>query len=107
MAKIDIEGFGTIEAPAGKKLVLAVEDGGCDILHRCGGQARCTTCRVEVLEGDVPPVSEAEIEAFEDTDYLGTYRLSCQLRVEGDLKIRVAKRSSELGISPGPRPEED
>ena len=27
----------------GKKLVLAIEDAGIDILHRCGGNARCTT----------------------------------------------------------------
>ena len=41
-----------IDAPEGKKLVLVLEDAGIDILHRCGGNARCTTCRVEVLAGD-------------------------------------------------------
>ncbi len=30
----------------GRRLVLALEEGGIDILHRCGGNARCTTCRV-------------------------------------------------------------
>ena len=33
----------TIDAPAGKKLVLVLEDAGIDILHRCGGNAKCTT----------------------------------------------------------------
>ena len=40
------------EVESGKKLVLALEDNGVDILHRCGGNARCTTCRVEVISGD-------------------------------------------------------
>ena len=51
MPKIQAEtanGLVETEAPAGKKLVLALEDAGIDILHRCGGNARCTTCRVEI-----------------------------------------------------------
>ena len=30
-------GSQTFEAPQGKKLVLAIENAGVDILHRCGG----------------------------------------------------------------------
>ena len=55
MPKIQAEtanGLVETEAPDGKKLVLVLEDAGIDILHRCGGNARCTTCRVEILEGD-------------------------------------------------------
>lgn len=96
----------TFEAPTGKKLVLAIEDGGIDILHRCGGIARCTTCRVEVLEGTVPPISAAEIEALEDPDLIEKYRLSCQLRVESDMKIRVWGRASTQGIGAGERPDD-
>ena len=40
------------EAEEGRKLVLCLEDNGVDILHRCGGNAKCTTCRVEILSGD-------------------------------------------------------
>jgi len=63
MAKIQAEtASGLVEtvAPQSKKLVLALEDAGIDILHRCGGNARCTTCRVEILEGQ--PEEMAEIE---------------------------------------------
>jgi ferredoxin len=42
----------TFEAPDGKRLVLAIEDAGVPILHRCGGKARCTTCRVTFNEGE-------------------------------------------------------
>ena len=49
MPTVTVEGEKAFEVPAGTKLVLAVEDAGIDILHRCGGNAKCTTCRVEVL----------------------------------------------------------
>ena len=55
---ITATGAQTIDAPQGKKLVLVLEDAGIDILHRCGGNARCTTCRVEILEGDPGEMGE-------------------------------------------------
>jgi ferredoxin len=106
MPQITVEGEETFEAPAGKRLVLCIEDAGIDILHRCGGNALCTTCRVEVLEGDVPPISEVEIEALEDPELIAKYRLSCQILVQNDLRVRVVKRSHEMGIPAGPRPED-
>ena len=96
MARITVEGEAPFEAPEGKKLVLCIEDAGIDILHRCGGQALCTTCRVKVLEGDVPPISEKEVE----------FRLSCQIRVQNDLTVHVVNRSHLVGKEPGPRPED-
>ncbi len=106
MAKITVEGEEPFEVEAGKKLVLGIEDAGIDILHRCGGQMLCTTCRVEVLEGEVPPMSDEEREGLEEPELIEKYRLSCQIRVAGDLTVRVAKRSSEQGIPPGPRPDD-
>ena len=50
MPKLTVEGFPTVDIEPGKRLVLAIkEDSGVDILHACGGNARCTTCRVEFL----------------------------------------------------------
>ena len=50
MPKLTVEGVGTFDVPAGKRLVLALEDeAGVDQLHACGGNARCTTCRVEFV----------------------------------------------------------
>ena len=106
MPKVTVEGLGAYDAPEGKKLVLAIEDAGIDILHRCGGNAQCTTCRVEVLSGEVPPISEAEIEALEEPDLIEKYRLSCQIRLHSDLSVRLWKRASEEGIEPGDRPED-
>jgi ferredoxin len=108
MPKIEVEGRGTFEVEAGKKLVLALEDSGVDILHRCGGNARCTTCRVEVLDGNAPAMGEAELAKLTEkglpTD--GSIRLSCQIRVENDLKVKPAMTVSSAGMDAGPRPQD-
>ena len=95
----------TIEAPQGKKLVLVIEDAGIDILHRCGGNARCTTCRVEILEGDPGEMGELERNRLAmEAELAENVRLSCQIRVNSDLKVRVINQASVRGIDPGPRP---
>jgi ferredoxin len=95
----------TIEAPQGKKLVLVLEDAGIDILHRCGGNARCTTCRVELLEGDPGEMGELERNRLAmEAELADNVRLSCQIRVNGDLKVHVINQASVRGMDPGPRP---
>ena len=94
-----------IEAPEGKKLVLVLEDAGIDILHRCGGNARCTTCRVEVLDGDPGEMGELERNRLAlETELADHVRLSCQIRVHDDLKVRVINQASVKGMDAGPRP---
>ncbi len=108
MPKVQAEtaaGLVEIEAPAGKKLVLAIEDAGIDILHRCGGNARCTTCRVELLEGDAGEMRELERNRLAmETDLAPNIRLSCQIHLQNDLKVRVVNQASVRGMDPGPRP---
>jgi ferredoxin len=98
-------GTQTFEAPAGKKLVLAIEDSGIDILDRCGGNARCTTCRVEVLDGDPGGMGELERNRLAvEAELAPNTRLSCQIRLNTDLHVRVVNQASVRGIDPGPRP---
>ena len=98
----------TFEAGQGRKLVLALEDAGIDILHRCGGNAKCTTCRVEVLAGDPGEMNEMERNRLAvETGLAENVRLSCQVRVIDDMKVRVINQSSVRGIPPGTRPAED
>ncbi len=100
-------GTASFEAVEGKKLVLALEDNGVDILHRCGGNARCTTCRVEVLSDNVGTRTEDE-EAILSTkeDIAVNTRLSCQIRLSSDIHVRVINQASVMGIDPGTRPED-
>lgn len=101
------EGMREFATEAGRKLVLVIEDGGVDILHRCGGKAKCTTCRVEVLDGDPGEMQEAERNRLAaETGLAENVRLSCQVHVQGDLHVRVLNQSSVRGLDPGPRPEE-
>src|SRR3954447_12798363 len=91
------------QAESGTRLVLALEDAGVDILHRCGGNARCTTCRVEVIEGDPGPIRDAEAAILATKmDLNERTRLSCQIPVEDDLKIKVINQASLMGIDAGP-----
>ena len=61
MPKLTVEGVGQSEVPQGKRLVLALEqDAKIDQLHACGGNARCTTCRVEFLDGEPDRMTVAE-----------------------------------------------
>lgn len=102
---ITATGTQTIDAPEGKKLVLVLEDAGIDILHRCGGNARCTTCRVEILAGDPGEMGELERNRLAmEAELADNVRLSCQIRVHNDLKVRVINQASIRGIDPGPRP---
>jgi ferredoxin len=111
MARIEAEtatGTQAFEAEAGRKLVLAIEDAGIDILHRCGGNAKCTTCRVEVLAGDPGEIGDLERNRLaRETGLAENVRLSCQVRVIDELKIRVVNQASVRGLDPGPRPTED
>ena len=108
MPKIQAEtanGLIETEAPSGKKLVLAIEDAGVDILHRCGGNARCTTCRVEVLEGDPGEMEELERTRLAvESELAPNIRLSCQIHVDQDLKVRVINQAGVRGMDAGPRP---
>jgi ferredoxin len=108
MPRIEAEtatGTQSFDAEQGRKLVLAIEDSGIDILHRCGGNARCTTCRVQVLEGDPEPMGDLERNRLAvEAELAPNIRLSCQIHVDGDLKVRVINQVSVRGMDAGPRP---
>jgi len=97
---IQVEGFPPFEAADGAKLALAIEQAGIDISHRCGGNARCTTCRVTFSSAE-PEMGEAERACLEEDGVLGQFRLSCQIRVDGDVACKVLMRASEQGWTPG------
>ena len=104
MPQVTVEGEKSFEVESGKRLVLGLEDNGIDVLHPCGGNAKCTTCRVEILAGDVPLQSDLEREALAEPEMVEKYRLSCQIRIVNDVTVRVAMRSHLEGLRPGPRP---
>ncbi|MSO56118.1 MAG: (2Fe-2S)-binding protein [Acidobacteria bacterium] len=107
MPKLTVEGYGTFEVAANKRLVLAIEqDGHVDIMHACGGNARCTTCRVEFVEGEPSKMTAAEKERLTVRDLKGV-RLSCQILCDQDMAVRAISRLEGTGRpDPGRAPEE-
>lgn len=107
MPIVTIEGVGTVDAEVGRKLVNVIESAGVDILHRCGGRPACTTCMVKVKSGSVSPMESAEEEALEEPELIETCRLSCQIRVDGDLTVEVIHTVTNSGKDgAGPSVEE-
>jgi ferredoxin len=105
MPKLTVEGFNTVDVDAGKRLVLAIEqDAGVDVLHACGGNARCTTCRVEFVSGEPSKMTKAEKMKLEERGLTGV-RLSCQIQCEHDMTVRAISRLTGSGRpDPGPTP---
>ncbi len=105
MPKLTVEGYGTFEVPQDKRLVLAIEqDAKVDIMHACGGNARCTTCRVEFIAGAPAAMTVAEQERLAARELTGV-RLSCQILCDHDMAVRAISRLEGSGRpDPGPAP---
>jgi class 3 adenylate cyclase/hemoglobin-like flavoprotein len=82
--------------------------------HSCGGLARCSTCRVYVIEGlsSFGPRSAAEAELAGRGDWPESVRLACQSRPTAPAKVRrivfdqIDADLAEKGLSGWPAPEE-
>jgi ferredoxin len=109
MPKLTVDGVGTFEAPQDKRMVLALEDEAkIDQMHACGGNARCTTCRVEFVAGEPDRMTQAERDVLAARGLLGTagLRLSCQILCDHDMSVRAKSRVSTTPnrMEPGKRP---
>src|SRR5262245_43848549 len=105
MPKLTVESVGTFDVPQGKRLVLALEDEAkIDQLHACGGNARCTTCRVEFVAGEPTMMTDAERQVLAARGLTGV-RLSCQILCDHDMTVRAISRLAGSGRKDaGPRP---
>ncbi len=111
MPKLTVEGAGSFDVPAGKRMVNAlVDDVGIDQLHACGGNAKCTTCRVEFIAGEPDQMTEAEKAVLTAKGLAGTpgLRLSCQIVCDHDMEVRAPMRFAGSGrVDSGKRPLDD
>ena len=110
MPKLTVEGVGTFEVPQAKRLVNALEDEAkIDQMHACGGNARCTTCRVEFISGEPEKTTEAEKQVLAARGLADqkSLRLSCQILCDHDMTIRAISRVSTSGAKDaGKRPDD-
>ena len=105
MPTLTVEGVGSFEVPAGKKLVIALTDEAkVDQLHACGWNARCTTCRVEFVAGEPATKNAAETAVLAAKGVTGV-RLSCQILCDHDMTVKVISRLAGSGrADAGKRP---
>src|SRR5712671_8127358 len=97
MPKLTVEGSEPVDVGADRRLVLGIEqDAHVDILHACGGFARCTTCRVEFIEGEPARMTVAEKERLAARGLTGI-RLSCQILCDHDMTVRAISRLEGSG----------
>lgn len=107
MPKLTIIGHGTHEVPAGTRLLHAMLDSGADILHRCGGYAKCTTCRVEITAGRPAQMTRAALDRLTVNGQLGEFDLSCQTIVDADMTVHPLMTLAGSGMDDaGPEPAE-
>lgn len=105
MPRLVVNGRAT-DVPPGRRLVLAIEEAGVEIGHRCGGKARCTTCRVAFSVGEPGTMTRAEYLKLQERGLLGEYRLSCQIVCSHDMAVTAPlTMQTESWSDPGPEPD--
>ena len=86
----------TFEVAAGTRLTTAIEQNGIDILHRCGGNAKCTTCKVTFNAGEPETMTDAEKEKLAEQSE--SFRLSCQILCAGEMDVNVLMTLTSSGL---------
>ena len=78
-----------VRVPRGWTVLEASRSFGIPHMSMCGGRARCSTCRIRVIEGasDCPPPNQDERQTLERIRLGDDVRLACQLRPDGDISV--------------------
>lgn len=79
-----------IDCPENSTILMATLSARINHAHACGGRAKCSTCRVSVLEGldNCTPRNKAEEKMAKKLNFPPDIRLACQTRISGDVLIR-------------------
>ena len=85
---IEVNGERTIKAPVGAKLLGALAGENLFVSSACGGGGTCAQCRVQVKEGG-GSILPTELSHITKREAREGDRLSCQVTVKQDMKIRI------------------
>jgi adenylate cyclase len=82
--------YAEIDIPDGTSILQASLQNNIPHIHVCGGNARCSTCRVMVLEGVeyCPPRNDKEQKMADKLCFPADIRLSCQTQPTGSITVR-------------------
>ncbi len=91
------------EVPAGLSLREGLARLGVEVNAPCGGEGTCGKCRVRIENVEIPPPGPAERALLGAEQLAQGLRLSCQVRVQGDLEVSVpaSSRRASMRILPG------
>jgi adenylate cyclase len=86
-----------LDVDSGETLLAAAIRGGVPHTHVCGGNARCSTCRVLIVDGlqFCETRNEKESAMASRLKFTPEIRLACQSRVNGDVTMRRLALDSE------------
>ena len=78
----------TITVPAGSKLLQTLAENKIFLSSACGGGGTCSQCKCLVMDGggSILPTEESHFTSKEQNE---GWRLSCQVAVKNDLKIKI------------------
>ncbi|MBM4163831.1 MAG: 2Fe-2S iron-sulfur cluster binding domain-containing protein [Lentisphaerae bacterium] len=77
-----------VTVPGGRPLLAALKDRKIFIPSACGGRGSCGLCKVTVIEG-AGPLLATETPWLTAEEQKSGVRLSCQVKVRRDLRIRI------------------
>lgn len=80
----------TIPLGASETILEAVLRADIPHAHACGGRAKCSTCRIVILEGleNCSPRTETEQAMASRLGFALEVRLACQTKTQGDVSFR-------------------
>lgn len=84
---VRVNGDREVKAAGGRSLLSTLKDSGIFIPSACGGRGSCGLCKVRVEGGGEPLATE--LPWLSKDEVKGGVRLACQVKVKGDLAIRI------------------
>lgn len=80
----------TVAAEPSETILQASLRAGIPHTHVCGGKARCSTCRVLIVDGldNCAPRNAREQQMADQLHFSPDIRLACQTQVTGEVKLR-------------------
>ena len=89
------DGKKLLHAQAGKTLLATLGENGVHLSSACGGKGSCGQCKVQVISGggDILPTEAVHFSRKQVKDH---WRLGCQVKVKGDLDIKVSESALDV-----------
>ena len=93
--KININGEKDLSVEQGNSVMNTLNENGIFLPSACGGKASCGQCKLQVVEGG-GEILDSERSHFTRKEIKDNWRLGCQCKVKGDLKVKVPE--SVMGV---------